>query len=108
MTVARPDPILPLITGIVPRSAAAAAGLRAATYPTIDASHAALTNCVAKVAAAEGKPVLLSVWREGAGVADCWPRASRTCRPPPAMKALADRRHRRRHLFLTWRPAPPV
>ena len=72
MTVAGPDPIPPLITGIAPRSAAAAAGLRAGdVILTIDGQPVTrFDELRSKVAAAEGKPVLLSVWREGAGVAD--------------------------------------
>ena len=72
ITVSGPDPIPPLITGIAPRSPAASAGLQPGdVILSIDGQPVSRFDQLrSHVAAAEGKPVLLSVWREGAGVAD--------------------------------------
>ena len=72
LTVAGPDPIPPLITGIAPRSPAATAGLQPGdVILAIDGQPVSrFDELRARVAAAEGRPVLLSVWREGEEVAD--------------------------------------
>ncbi|KGJ06202.1 zinc metalloprotease [Paracoccus halophilus] len=72
ITVAGPDPMPPLITGIAPRSPAAASGLQPGdVILAIDGRRVSrFEELRDHVAAAEGRPVLLSVWRAGAGVAD--------------------------------------
>lgn len=71
LTVAGPDPFPAVVGGIAPRSAAAAAGLQAGDV-IVSIDGAAVTRFVElrdKVGAAEGRPVLLQVWRPGKGIA---------------------------------------
>lgn len=71
-TVQGPSPQPALITGVAPRSAAADAGLRAGDVVlAIDGAPVARFDELRDlVVRAEGRPVLLRVWREGAGEAD--------------------------------------
>lgn len=71
LTVAGPDPFPAVVGGIAPRSAAAAAGLQAGDV-IVSIDGVAVTRFVElrdKVGAAEGRPVLLQVWRPGKGIA---------------------------------------
>ncbi len=72
ITVAGPDPMPARISGVAPRSAAADAGLRAGdVVMAIDGAPVArFTDLRAAVAAADGQPVALQVWRPAEGVAD--------------------------------------
>jgi len=72
ITVPGPDPMPPLVTGIAPRSPAASAGLKPGdVILAIDGAPVSrFDELRAHVAEAEGRPVLLKVWREGEGVAD--------------------------------------
>lgn len=72
ITVPGPSPLPALITGVAPRSAAAAAGLKAGdVVMAVDGSPVARFDDLRDlVARAEGKPVLLRVWRAGQGEAD--------------------------------------
>lgn len=70
-TVTGPDPMPAVIGGIAPRSPAASAGLQAGdVILALDGAPVTrFTQLRDKVGAAEGRPVLLDVWREGEGVA---------------------------------------
>ncbi|SMG29861.1 RIP metalloprotease RseP [Paracoccus sp. J56] len=72
ITVSGPDPMPPLIAGVAPRSAAVAAGLKPGdVILAIDGAPVFRFDELREhVAKAGGRPVLLKVWREGAGVAD--------------------------------------
>ncbi|MFC3571466.1 RIP metalloprotease RseP [Paracoccus sp. TOH] len=72
LTVPGPDPMPPLITGIAPRSPAAAAGLKAGdVILAADGKPISRFDDLRRhVLDAEGRPVLLRVWREGEGIAD--------------------------------------
>lgn len=72
ITVPGPSPLPALITGVAPRSAAAAAGLKAGDVVlAVDGTPVAgFDDLRDLVAGAEGKPVLLHVWRAGQGEAD--------------------------------------
>ncbi|MTH64748.1 RIP metalloprotease RseP [Paracoccus shanxieyensis] len=72
MVVQGPDPMPALITGVAPRSPAASAGLRGGdVILAIDGAPVSrFDELRTRVVAAEGNPVLLRVWREGAGEAD--------------------------------------
>lgn len=72
ITVAGPDPVPALLTGIAPRSPAASAGLRAGdVILAIDGKPVSRFDELRQhVEAAEGRPLLLRVWREGEGEAD--------------------------------------
>ncbi|WP_353429839.1 RIP metalloprotease RseP [Paracoccus denitrificans] len=67
-----PDPMPPLVTGIAPRSPAATAGLKPGdVILAIDGELVSRFDELRRhVAEAEGRPVLLKVWREGEGEAD--------------------------------------
>lgn len=71
VTVAGPDPMPARISGVAPRSAAADSGLRAGDVITsVDGDPITrFTEIRAHVEAAEGQPLLLTVWREGQGEA---------------------------------------
>ena len=72
ITVPGPDPMPPLIAGIAPRSPAADAGLQSGdVILSVDGKPVRRFDELREhVAGAAGRPVLLSVWREGAGTAD--------------------------------------
>ncbi len=72
ITVPGPDPMPARITGISPRSAASDAGLRAGdVILAVDNQPVTrFSELPAKVAASQGAPVVLRVWRHGAGEAD--------------------------------------
>ena len=72
ITVPGPDPMPALITGVAPRSPAASAGLRAGdVILAIDgAAVSRFDELRQRVAAAEGRPVLLRIWRQGEAEAD--------------------------------------
>ncbi|WP_134680032.1 RIP metalloprotease RseP [Paracoccus ravus] len=72
LVVPGPDPVPPLLTGIAPRSPAADAGLKAGdVILAIDGTPIArFDDLRSHVVAAEGKPLLLRVWRPGEGEAD--------------------------------------
>ena len=72
ITVAGPDPMPARISGVAPRSAAADAGLRAGDVVMAISGTpiARFTEMRDAVAAANGQPVALQVWRPGQGVAD--------------------------------------
>jgi regulator of sigma E protease len=72
ITVPGPSPMPALITGVAPRSAAAAAGLKAGDVVlAVDGDAVARFDDLRDlVTRADGKPVLLRVWREGQGEAD--------------------------------------
>ncbi|MBV0890486.1 RIP metalloprotease RseP [Paracoccus sp. Z118] len=72
ITVPGPDPAPARISGVAPRSAAATAGLRAGDVIVAieGAPVSRFTELRSHVEAAEGEPLLLRVWREGAGEAD--------------------------------------
>lgn len=72
LTVQGPDPLPPLVGGVAPRSPAASAGLRGGdVILAIDGRPVSrFEELREQVALAEGRPVLLTVWREGAGTAD--------------------------------------
>lgn len=72
MTVTGPDPMPPRISGVAPRSAAATAGLAAGdVILMVDGQPLGrFSELREQVEAAAGTPLLLSVWREGQGVAD--------------------------------------
>lgn len=72
VTVPGPSPMPPLITGVSPRSAAASAGLRAGdVILAIDNDPVTRFDELRdKVAEAQGRPVLLRIWRPGEGEAD--------------------------------------
>ncbi|WP_409201318.1 RIP metalloprotease RseP [Paracoccus aurantius] len=72
LIVPGPDPMPALLTGIAPRSAAAAAGLRAGdVILAIDGKPVSRFDELREhVEAAQGRALLLQVWREGAGEAD--------------------------------------
>ncbi|WP_347268258.1 RIP metalloprotease RseP [Paracoccus sp. (in: a-proteobacteria)] len=72
LVVAGPDPMPPLVSGVAPRSPAADAGLKAGdVILAIDGTPVSrFEDLRDHVAAAEGQPVLLRVWREGQGSAD--------------------------------------
>ncbi|AGT08977.1 RIP metalloprotease RseP [Paracoccus aminophilus] len=67
-----PDPMPAVVSGIAPRSAAATAGLKPGdVILAVDGTPVTrFTDLRDKVGAAEGKPVVLQVWRKGAGIAD--------------------------------------
>lgn len=69
VTVTGPDPMPARITGVAPRSAAAEAGMRAGDVVlAIDGQPVArFTQMRNAVEAAEGEPLQLRLWREGAG-----------------------------------------
>lgn len=71
VTVQGPDPMPPRIGGVAPRSAAADAGLRAGDVITaIDGQPVTrFTEIRTHVEEAEGRPLLLTVWRQGQGEA---------------------------------------
>lgn len=72
VTVPGPSPVPALITGVAPRSAAASAGLQAGdVILQVDGAPVARFDDLRQhVATAQGKPVLLRVWRQGEGEAD--------------------------------------
>ncbi|MTH80071.1 RIP metalloprotease RseP [Paracoccus aestuariivivens] len=72
ITVAGPDPMPALLTGVAPRSAAADAGLRAGdVILAIDGKPVSrFDELRERVVAAHGAPILLRVWREGQDEAD--------------------------------------
>ena len=72
ITVRAPDPLPPRIGGVAPRSAAAAADLRSGdVILAIDGRPIDRFDQLRDaVAAAEGRPVTLRVWRDGAGEND--------------------------------------
>lgn len=72
VTVAGASPMPALITGVAPRSAAASAGLQAGdVILAIDGNPVLRFDELREhVTAAQGKPVLLRVWRDGQGEAD--------------------------------------
>lgn len=72
ITVPGPSPLPALITGVAPRSAAATAGLKAGDVVlAVDGRPVARFDDLRDlVAGAEGRPVLLRVWRAGQGEAD--------------------------------------
>ncbi|MDB6178521.1 RIP metalloprotease RseP [Paracoccus sp. Z330] len=72
MTVQGPDPVPPRITGVAPRSAAADAGLMAGDVVLAIAGTpiSRFSQMRSSVEAAQGQPLLLSVWRPGQGVAE--------------------------------------
>lgn len=71
INVAGPDPMPPRISGVAPRSAAADAGLRAGdVVVAIDNQPVSRFSQMPEIVkAAQGKALLLEVWRPGSGVA---------------------------------------
>ena len=72
LTVRAPDPAPPRVSGIAPRSPAAAADLRPGdVILTIEGNPVGrFTELRGAVEAAAGRPLTLGVWREGVGVTD--------------------------------------
>ncbi|SMO52080.1 RIP metalloprotease RseP [Paracoccus laeviglucosivorans] len=72
LTVPGPGPMPALITGVAPRSPAASAGLRAGDVITAIEGQpvSRFDELREQVTKAEGRPVILRVWREGEGEAD--------------------------------------
>lgn len=72
LDVTAPDPVMPIIGGVMPRSAASAAGLRAGDVVlSVDGKPVhRFTQIGETVSAAEGRPVVFRVWRDGVGEAD--------------------------------------
>lgn len=72
ITVPGPHPMPPLVIGIAPRSPAATAGLKPGdVILAVDGAPVSRFDELREhVAKAEGRPVLLKVWREGEGEAD--------------------------------------
>lgn len=71
LTVTGPDPMPARITGVAPRSAAADAGLMAGDVilGIDDQPISRFSQMPELVAAAQGQPLLLEVWRQGEGTA---------------------------------------
>lgn len=72
LVVRAPDLLPPVIGGVAPRSAASAAGLRAGdVILSVDGQPVErFAQIGAAVTAAEGRPVVFRVWRDGEGEAD--------------------------------------
>lgn len=72
LDVTAPDPALPIIGGVMPRSAASAAGLRAGDVVlSVDGQAIQRFAQISEVVtAAQGRPVVFQVWRDGVGEAD--------------------------------------
>lgn len=72
LTVRAPDPAPPRITGVAPRSAASAAGLRGGDVILAVEGRpiTRFTELRPAVEAAAGRPVALRIWREGDGERD--------------------------------------
>ncbi|QJD15899.1 RIP metalloprotease RseP [Paracoccus sanguinis] len=72
ITVRAPDPAPPRISGVAPRSAASAADLRPGDVVMAVEGRpiSRFTELRPAVEAADGRPVTLRVWREGAGETD--------------------------------------
>lgn len=72
VTLTGPEPMPPMVSGVAPRSPALAAGLKGGdVIEAIDGRPVTrFADLRAAVDAAQGRPVLLTIWREGEGSAD--------------------------------------